>query len=169
MHKGIVGTVNLNQKLQAALNPDENAAAATGLPFKTGDKVMNLKNNYPKDVYNGDIGRILAAAPDTGGLTIDFDGRTVAFARDELNDLTLGYAISVHKSQGSEYPVVILPLVTRHYIMLQRNLLYTAITRAKSLVILIGSPKALSVAVSNNQPEMRLTGLAGRLRAMAGG
>ncbi len=167
MHKGIVGTVNLNQKLQAALNPDGNGTAAHGAPFKPGDKVMNLKNNYTKDVFNGDIGRILAVAADTGGLTVDFDGRAVAYARDELNDLTLGYAISVHKSQGSEYPVVILPLVTRHYIMLQRNLLYTAITRAKSLVILIGSQKALSIAVSNNKPEMRLTGLAERLRAMA--
>ena len=167
MHKGTVGTINLNRKLQETLNPQKITAAGARHSFKIGDKVMNLKNNYAKEVYNGDIGRIRQADPATGGVTIDFDGRKVEYAAGELDELTLAYAISVHKSQGSEYPVVILPLVTRHYIMLQRNLLYTAITRARSLVILIGSQKALSLALSNNKQQLRHSGLAGRLRALA--
>jgi len=165
MHKGIVGTINLNQKLQAALNPRKPPIAGTR--FRPGDKVMNLRNNYQKEVYNGDIGRIVTIDPATSGLTIDFYGRLVEYGMDETDDLTLGYAISVHKSQGSEYPVVILPLITRHYVMLQRNLLYTAITRAQSLVILLGSEKAMSIALGNNKPEMRLSGLSGRLKALA--
>jgi len=167
MHKGVAGTINLNQKLQAALNPGENKIAGVNQAFKTGDKVMNLRNNYQKEVYNGDIGKILKIDPAGAGLTVDFYGRPVAYAMEETEDLTLGYAISVHKSQGSEYPVVILPLITRHYVMLQRNLLYTAITRAKSLVILIGNPKALPIALANNKPEMRLSGLSERLKALS--
>ena len=165
MHKGVVGTINLNQKLQAALNPGKNPIGGTG--FRAGDKVMNLRNNYQKEVYNGDIGTILSIDPGGSGITIDFYGRLVEYALEETDDLTLGYAISVHKSQGSEYPVVILPLITRHYVMLQRNLVYTAITRAQSLVILLGSQKALSIALGNNKPEMRLSGLSERLRSLA--
>ncbi|MDZ7831212.1 MAG: ATP-dependent RecD-like DNA helicase [Desulfobacterales bacterium] len=165
MHKGVAGTINLNQKLQAALNTGNPPIPGTG--FRTGDKVMNLRNNYQKEVYNGDIGTIIGASPANSELTIDFYGRQVEYAMDETGDLTLGYAISVHKSQGSEYPVVILPLITRHYIMLQRNLLYTAITRAQSLVFLLGSQKALSIALGNNKPEMRLSGLRERLSALA--
>ncbi|MFP4532873.1 MAG: ATP-dependent RecD-like DNA helicase [Desulfobacterales bacterium] len=164
MHKGVAGTINLNQKLQAALNTGNPPIPGTG--FRTGDKVMNLKNNYQKEVYNGDIGTITGASP-ASELTIDFYGRQVEYAMEETGDLTLGYAISVHKSQGSEYPVVILPLITRHYIMLQRNLLYTAITRAQSMVFLLGSQKALSIALGNNKPEMRLSGLRERLSALA--
>ncbi|MFO7839017.1 MAG: ATP-dependent RecD-like DNA helicase [Desulfosalsimonadaceae bacterium] len=167
IHKGPVGTINLNQKLQFALNPQTTAMAGSGSRFCTGDKVMNLKNNYSKEIYNGDIGRILQANPQTSELLADFCGREVAFAGDELGDLTLGYAISVHKSQGSEYPAVILPLVSSHHGMLQRNLLYTAITRARSLVILIGSKKALSTALANNTPEQRLSGLTQRLQQAA--
>lgn len=166
MHKGIVGTINLNRKLQAALNPQNAPLAGISRPFKAGDKVMNLKNNYSKEVFNGDIGRIRQVDPATAAVTIDFDDRPLDYAADELDDLTLAYAISVHKSQGSEYPVVILPLVTRHFVMLQRNLLYTAITRAQSLVILVGSQKALSIALSNNKQEFRLSGLAGRLQML---
>jgi len=165
MHKGVVGTINLNQKLQAALNPGKNPIGGTG--FRPGDKVMNLRNNYQKEVYNGDIGTILTIDPGGSGVTIDFYGRWVEYALEETDDLTLGYAISVHKSQGSEYPVVILPLITRHYVMLQRNLVYTAITRAQSLVILLGSQKALSIALGNNKPERRLSGLSERLRSLA--
>lgn len=165
MHKGVVGTINLNQKLQAALNPGNRPIAGTG--FRAGDKVMNLRNNYQKEVYNGDIGTILSADPANRELTIDFYGRQLEYAMDETADLTLGYTISVHKSQGSEYPVVILPLITRHYIMLQRNLLYTAVTRAQSMVFLLGSQKALSIALNNNKPEMRLSGLRERLSALA--
>lgn len=167
MHKGTVGTINLNRKLQEALNPKKTPGAGGRHLFQTGDKVMNLKNNYAKEVYNGDIGRIRQVDPATAGVTIDFDGRGVDYAAGELDELTLAYAISVHKSQGSEYPVVILPLVTRHYVMLQRNLLYTAVTRARSLVILVGSEKALSLALSNNKQQLRRSGLAGRLRALA--
>ena len=167
VHKGIVGTINLNQKLQSALNPGKNMLTGINHAFKPGDKVMNLKNNYQKEVYNGDIGTIIKIDPAGSLVSIDFYGRPVDYAMDELEDLTLGYAISVHKSQGSEYPVVILPLITRHYVMLQRNLLYTAITRAKSLVILIGSKKALSIALANNKPEMRLSGLSERLQVLA--
>ena len=167
MHKGTVGTINLNRKLQEALNPQKTPAAGVRHTFKAGDKVMNLKNNYAKEVYNGDIGRIRQVDPAAAGVSIDFDGREVAYAAEELDELTLAYAITVHKSQGSEYPVVILPLVTRHYVMLQRNLLYTAITRARSLVILIGSRKALSLALSNNKQELRRSGLAERLRVQA--
>jgi len=165
MHKGVAGTINLNQKLQAALNTGN--PPIPGTSFRTGDKVMNLRNNYQKEVYNGDIGTIIGASPANSELTIDFYGRQVEYAMDETGDLTLGYAISVHKSQGSEYPVVILPLITRHYIMLQRNLLYTAITRAQSLVFLLGSQKALSIALGNNKPEMRLSGLRERLSELA--
>ncbi|HMA67364.1 MAG TPA: AAA family ATPase, partial [Desulfosalsimonadaceae bacterium] len=169
VHKGTVGTINLNQKLQDALNPEAPAMTGSGRRFRAGDKVMNLKNNYAKEIYNGDIGRILRADPENPGLIADFYGREIAFAAEELEDLTLGYAISVHKSQGSEYPAVILPLVSRHHGMLQRNLLYTAITRARSLVILVGSKNALSTALANNSPERRLSGLTQRLQQATAG
>jgi exodeoxyribonuclease V alpha subunit len=165
MHKGPAGTIALNQALQHALNPG--AAVISGsshaVAFKIGDKVMHLKNNYKKEVFNGDMGVIRAWDPATETLTVAYEGRLVEYGPDEIDELTLGYAISVHKSQGSEYPVVILPLITHHYIMLQRNLLYTAVTRAQKLVILIGTPKALELALTNNLPRLRRSGLARRL------
>ncbi len=165
MHKGPAGTIALNQSLQKALNPG--AAVISGnahaVAFKIGDKVMHLKNNYKKDVFNGDMGVINAWDPSAETLTVSYEGRLVDYGPDEIDELTLGYAISVHKSQGSEYPVVILPLITHHYVMLQRNLLYTAVTRAQKLVILIGTLKALGLALTNDQPRLRRSGLSRRL------
>jgi exodeoxyribonuclease V alpha subunit len=167
MHKGVAGTINLNRRLQQVLNrrTGEPSSGVSGFSsgFSAGDKVMHLKNNYQKDVYNGDVGTITRMDEDENRLWVNFYDRTVEYAAEDMSELTLGYAISVHKSQGSEYPAVILPVITQHYVMLQRNLLYTAITRAKQLVILVGTKKAVSIAVNNNRPEMRLSGLARRL------
>jgi exodeoxyribonuclease V alpha subunit len=159
MHKGALGTVELNRRLQAALNPD--ASNVNG--FRLGDKVMHLRNNYPKEVFNGEIGTICRLDPVRGSLGVDYDGRQVAYEPADLEDLVLAYAISVHKSQGSEYPVIILPIVTRHYVMLQRNLLYTALTRARQMVVLVGSSKAVRVAVRTDAPGRRRSLLAWRL------
>jgi exodeoxyribonuclease V alpha subunit len=126
---------------------------------------MHQKNNYSKAVFNGDIGTVAGPEPETGGLQVDFDGRRVAYAPAELDQLALAYAITVHKSQGGEYPAVILPLLTQHYPMLQRNLLYTAVTRGRRQVVLVGSRKALAIAVANDRPTQRLTGLRQRLAA----
>jgi exodeoxyribonuclease V alpha subunit len=160
VHKGEAGTINLNQLLQKRLNPDTKKNP-TG--FHPGDKVMHLRNNYSKEVFNGDIGRITEVASVRERLTVDFDGREVAYDFSELNELVLAYAISVHKSQGSEYPAVVLPLLTQHYVMLQRNLLYTAVTRGRALVVLVGSRRALDVALQNDRPRKRSSGLRQRL------
>jgi exodeoxyribonuclease V alpha subunit len=159
MHKGPLGTLELNRRLQTALNP--NAAKVNG--FRLHDKVMHLRNNYPKEVFNGEIGTVSRLDPDRGALWVDYEGRQVGYEPADLDELALAYAISVHKSQGSEYPVIILPLVTRHYVMLQRNLLYTALTRARRMVILIGSAKAVRVAVQADAPGRRRSLLAWRL------
>ena len=164
MHKGPVGTINLNQILQKTLNPRPVLMDALGNSFKIGDKVMHLVNNYQKDVYNGDIGIIADIDPQKKEISVDYYGRAVPYAADELDQITTAYAISVHKSQGSEYPAVIVPLVTQHYILLQRNLLYTAMTRGKQLVILIGTQKALHIALKNDKPQRRLSSLAVRLK-----
>lgn len=166
MHKGAVGTINLNHLLQKALNHKPALIEAVGNVYKAGDKVMHLVNNYQKDVYNGDIGVVLSFDRQKAELCVDYYGRTVSYDTSELDQITIAYAISVHKSQGSEYPAVIVPLVTQHYVLLQRNLLYTAMTRGKKLVILIGSPKALHIALNNDKPRMRLTSLCERLRAV---
>jgi exodeoxyribonuclease V alpha subunit len=126
---------------------------------------MQISNNYEKDVFNGDIGWISEISQDDRELVIDFDGRLVPYASSELDEIVLAYAISVHKSQGSEYPAVILPLTTQHYLLLQRNLIYTGITRAKRLLILIGSKKALGIAVHHNKPQGRYSLLSARLRS----
>jgi exodeoxyribonuclease V alpha subunit len=163
MHKGPAGTLNLNQKLQASLNPAPASGTAGGTGFKAGDKVIHLRNNYQKEVFNGDIGTIAAADPVRQVLTVDYDGRLVDYDFSETDELALAYAITVHKSQGSEYPAVIVPLITQHYTMLERNLLYTAMTRARRLVVLIGTPKAVQVAMTRNDPRRRLSLLAARL------
>jgi exodeoxyribonuclease V alpha subunit len=124
---------------------------------------MHLVNNYRKEVYNGDIGVVRRFDRQNTELTVDYYGRTVRYDAGELDQITIAYAISVHKSQGSEYPAVILPLVTQHYVMLQRNLLYTAMTRGQKLVILVGTQKALHIALKNDRPRLRLTSLAARL------
>ena len=166
MHKGVAGTINLNRQLQAALNKNPGTLSSGNNRFKIGDKVMHLKNNYQKEVFNGDIGAITRMDKSDNLLCVDFYGREVEYSLEEMDELALGYAISVHKSQGSEYPAVILPLITQHYIMLQRNLLYTGITRAQKYVVLVGTKKALSIALKNNKPQLRCSGLADRLCSM---
>ena len=163
MHKGAVGTINLNHMLQNTLNRQPDLIEAMGNAYKAGDKVMHLINNYQKEVYNGDIGVVRSYDSRKGELEVDYYGRGVCYDTSELDQITIAYAISVHKSQGSEYPAVIVPLVTQHYVLLQRNLLYTAMTRGKQMVILIGTPKALHIALNNDKPRLRLTSLAGRL------
>jgi exodeoxyribonuclease V alpha subunit len=164
MHKGVVGTINLNQVLQKVLNPSTVMINAINNSFKLGDKVMHLKNNYQKEVFNGDIGTIISIDSKKEELSVDYYGRAVSYDFTETDELSLAYAISVHKSQGSEYPAVIIPLMTHHYALLQRNLLYTAITRGEKLVILIGMKKALDIALKNDRPRQRLSMLADRLR-----
>lgn len=126
---------------------------------------MQTVNDYDKDVFNGDIGRILKIDPEEREVVIDFDGRPVSYDYSDLDEVILAYAVTVHKSQGSEYPVVILPVVTQHYLLLQRNLIYTGITRAKKLVVLIGTKKALGIAIRNDKPQQRYTLLSERLAA----
>ncbi len=164
MHKGVVGTIHLNQVLQRELNPESGGIDAFGTTYRKGDKVMHLKNNYAREIFNGDIGRISDIDPGKNRVFVEFDERTVTYDKDELTELTLAYAISVHKSQGSEYPAVILPVTNQHYVMLQRNLLYTAVTRGKKLVVLIGSQKALQRAVDNDRTHRRLSLLREKLK-----
>ncbi|MDI6687626.1 MAG: ATP-dependent RecD-like DNA helicase [Desulfobacterales bacterium] len=160
MHKGEAGTANLNKALQKALNP---GSARKGGRFNIEDKVMHLKNNYQKEVFNGDIGTITSIDTANSRLSVDYYGRIVAYDFAETEELSLAYAITVHKSQGSEYPAVIVPIMTQHFALLQRNLLYTAITRGKKLVILVGSKKAINIALKNDRPGNRLSGLENRL------
>ena len=161
MHKGAVGTIQLNQVLQEALNP---SASAAGTLFRSGDKVMHLKNNYAKEVFNGDIGIVSEIDMPARRVSVVYDDRIVAYENEEAEDLTLAYAISVHKSQGSEYPAVVIPLMPQHHPLLQRNLLYTAVTRGKSLVIIVGSRQALNTAINNDRPRNRLSLLDKRLK-----
>jgi exodeoxyribonuclease V alpha subunit len=165
MHKGTIGVTNLNIELQKRLNPGPSGITRGVWNFRLGDKVMQVVNNYDKDVFNGDIGWISKIDSEEREVVIDFDGRPVPYDYSDLDEITLAYAVSVHKSQGSEYPVVILPVVTQHYLLLQRNLIYTGITRAKKRVVLIGTKKALAIAVRNNKPQRRYTLLSERLAA----
>ena len=155
MYKGLVGVDNLNTELQARLNPGGEGLQVGTRVFRARDKVMQVRNDYDKDVFNGDIGSVLHADRAKYRLYVDFEGRTVCYEKDELNDVTLAYAVSVHKAQGSEYQAVIMPLLTQHFIMLQRNLFYTALTRAKRLSVVIGSYKALWIAIKNDKPVKR--------------
>jgi len=163
MHKGDCGIEAINRRLQQELNPRGNVINFGEREFRTGDKVIQLRNNYTREVFNGQIGR-LERVDEDGTIHVRFDGRLVDYGRSELFELALAYCISIHKSQGSEYEAVIAPITTQHYIMLQRNLLYTAVTRAKSLVCLIGQKRALGQAVRNEAPTMRYTALAERCR-----
>jgi exodeoxyribonuclease V alpha subunit len=129
-----------------------------------GDKVMQIKNNYDKMVFNGDIGRIAAIAPVDHQVIIDIDGQETPYDFSELDEIVLAYAISVHKSQGSEYPAVVMPVLTQHYMLLQRNLIYTAVTRGRRLVVLIGTRKALAIGINNDKTQKRFTRLGDRLR-----
>jgi exodeoxyribonuclease V alpha subunit len=189
MHKGLAGVANLNIELQGALNPPGRGpdaedstvrwAARPGSPaprgtragvlrtgageFRGGDKVIQLRNNYDKNLFNGDIGIVVGVDPAAGTLTATFDDETHTFTRGEMGDLALAYSISIHKSQGSEYPVVVIPLLKGHFMMLQRNLLYTAITRGKKRVFIVGEPAAYGMAVRNSESKMRVTHLRQKL------
>ncbi|MFC1929527.1 ATP-dependent RecD-like DNA helicase [Chloroflexota bacterium] len=163
MHRGTVGVANLNAELQNLLNPNGEAVARGGRLFRVNDKVMQIKNNYEKEAFNGDIGRMVGIDLEEQKLMVKFEDRVIDYDWSELDELVLAYAISIHKSQGSEYPAVVIPLLTQHYIMLQRNLLYTAITRAKRLVVLVGSKRAIAIAIKNNKVQFRYTNLGPRL------
>ncbi|HEY1235802.1 MAG TPA: ATP-dependent RecD-like DNA helicase [Candidatus Binatia bacterium] len=166
MHRGLLGTVNLNKELQALLNRHGAALDRAGSRLRAGDKVMQLRNNYEKGVFNGDLGRIASIDPEDGSAKIDFIDRLVEYDSDELDEITLAYATSVHKSQGSEYPAVVIPLHTSHYVMLHRSILYTAVTRGKKLVVIVGSRKALAMAIRNVRMDRRNTGLTEKLRTL---
>ncbi len=170
MYRGAVGVSALNDVLQAELNPNPNGRKAErrlfGRLFRVGDKVIQTRNNYDKEVYNGDIGRVHALDMTNQRLTVAIDDRFVSYDWAEADELTHAYCISVHRAQGSEYPCVVLPMVTQHYMMLQRNLLYTAITRARRLVVLVGTKRAVAIAVRNNRVARRWSALAWRLRAL---
>lgn len=166
MHRGAVGVGALNGALQAAINPPGVGKAERHVgnrTFRTGDRVMQIRNNYDKDVFNGDMGTITRLDTEMQQLAVNFDGREVPFDFLELDELTHAYAVSVHKSQGSEFPAVVVPVLTTHYMMLQRNLLYTAVTRAQRLVVLVGQPRAISIAVHNNSVTERHSGLSERI------
>ena len=166
LYRGPAGVTALNERLQAQLNPPGGSKSERklfGTLFRVGDKVMQTQNNYDKDVYNGDLGFIRRMDMIDQSLAVDFDGRLVTYDWSEADQLTLAYAVSVHKAQGSEFPAVVMPVVTQHYTMLQRNLLYTAVTRARKLCVLAGSRKAISIAVHNNKVTQRFTALEWRM------
>jgi len=168
MQRGELGARNLNLVLQAALNPVGPSVQRFGWTFRVGDRVMQTVNDYDKDVFNGDVGWILALDDEEQELTVRFDDRDVVYGFQELDELTLAYACSIHKSQGSEYPVVVIPIHTQHYMLLQRNLLYTAITRGRKLVVLVGTQKALAIAIKRVEAQRRVTSLRERLVEAAG-
>jgi exodeoxyribonuclease V alpha subunit len=156
MNRGGLGARSLNIELQNALNPPgEIRIERFGWTFCPGDKVMQIENDYDKEVYNGDLGLVSRIDVEESELTVDFDGREVIYGFTELDELVLAYATTIHKSQGSEYPAVVIPLTTQHYVMLQRNLVYTGVTRGKRLVVLVGQRKALAIAVKGAQTRRR--------------
>ena len=163
MQRGVVGAANLNQALQEKINPGETGLRRGGCLYKTADKVMQIRNNYDKEVFNGDIGVIETVDPEEKELKVRFDDRLVDYDISELDELVLAYATTIHKSQGSEYPIVVMPVLMNHYVMLQRNLIYTGITRAKKIMVMVGTKKALSFAVRNVKVHERLTMLKDRL------
>ena len=172
MHRGEVGVGALNQRLQATLNPPGVGKIETqhgSRVFRVGDRVMQIRNDYARQVFNGDLGQVAGINQIDHLLTVDFEGVPVEYEFAELDELVHAYAISIHKSQGSEFPAVVVPMLTQHYVMLQRNLLYTAVTRAESLVVLVGDRRALGIAVRNNRIARRNTRLVDLLSAPAGG
>jgi exodeoxyribonuclease V alpha subunit len=166
MNRSTLGAGHLNARLQEVLNPPRTGAHVEryGWTFRLGDKVLQTVNDYQKEVFNGDIGRVSAIEEVDQQMKVDFDGRVVAYDFGELDELALAYALTIHKSQGSEYPAVVIPLHTQHYLLLQRNLLYTGITRGKKLVVLVGSRKALALAVQRQNTTQRYSGLFRRLQ-----
>jgi len=168
MHRGPLGTQALNQILQAALNPRGAELTAHGQTLRVGDKVMQTRNDYAREVFNGDIGRVAAVDAEERSLVVCFDGRCVTYEDADLDDLVLAYATTIHKSQGSEYPAVVIPLLTTHFVMLSRNLLYTAVTRAQRVCVLVVDPRALGLALADTRRDDRATHLAERLRRALG-
>lgn len=163
MKKGVIGVSNLNIALQNCLNPYSEAVSRSGKLFKIKDKVMQTINNYDREVFNGDIGWITKINWDNQEVSVDFEGRLLKYDFSELDELVPAYAISIHKSQGSEYPAVIIPVMTQHYVLLQRNMIYTGITRGKKLVVLVGTKKALAIAIRNDKPQKRYSHLQEKL------
>ncbi len=164
MHRGAAGAENLNALLQEKLNPAGTALQRGGTTYRENDKVMQIRNNYDKEVFNGDIGRIRSVNAEDNEVVVLFDEMAVQYEATDLDELVPAYAITVHKSQGNEYPAVVLPLMTQHYMLLQRNLLYTALTRGKKLVVVVGSRKAMRIAIHNTKTRQRFTRLRERLR-----
>ena len=165
MQRGNTGAGNMNIELQSALNPNGDALTRGGYTFRRGDKVMQIRNNYDKNVFNGDIGYITAVDTNERTLSVVYDGRVVEYDVTELDEITLAYAITIHKSQGSEFPIVVMPVTMKHYVMLQRNLIYTGITRAKKICVLVGTTKALAYAIHNQTVSKRNTRLKERLNS----
>ena len=164
MHKGVVGATNLNRRLQEALNPGEGGVARGDRVYRVNDKVMQIRNDYDKEVFNGDIGRITAISDKEREVAVLIDGREVMYDFSELDEIVHAFAVSVHKSQGSEYPAVIFPVLTQHYLLLQRNLIYTALTRARRLAVIVGTRKAMAIGVKSSRNDPRYTMLSQRLQ-----
>jgi exodeoxyribonuclease V alpha subunit len=169
MNRTPLGAEVLNQRLQEVLNPPRGGPVVErfGCKFRVGDKVLQTQNNYDKDVFNGDIGRITHIDEAERELVVDYDGKPVVYDFGELDEISLAYALTVHKSQGSEYPAVVIPLHTQHFVMLQRNLLYTGLTRGKKLVVVVGSRRALEMAVQRQDTSRRCSALCRRLQELA--
>lgn len=163
MQRGVIGAANLNMELQKALNSEGFSLQRGGVHYRVRDKVMQIRNDYDKDVFNGDIGTVVYVDTQDKELTVNFDGREVKYDVTELDELVLAYATTIHKSQGSEYPIVVMPISMSHYIMLQRNLIYTGITRAKKILVMVGTKKALFYSVRNVTVSERNTRLKERL------
>lgn len=163
MQRGVTGAANLNQILQQAMNPEGPALRRGGTQYRLRDKVMQIRNDYDKEVFNGDIGTVVRVDLEDRELVVNFDGREISYDVTELDELTLAYATTIHKAQGSEYPIVVMPFSMSHFVMLQRNLLYTGVTRAKKVLVLIGEKKAVYYAIKNEKTTERNTKLAGRL------
>jgi exodeoxyribonuclease V alpha subunit len=171
MHRGDAGVTALNQRLQAALCPPGPRTAERqigGRAYRQGDRVMQVRNDYDKEVFNGDMGRITGINLEEQSVAVRMDDRVLQYDFLELDELVHAYAISIHKAQGSEFPAVVVPMLPSHYMMLQRNLLYTAVTRAQKLVVVVGSPRAVSIAVHADRARERFSGLAERLARAVG-
>jgi exodeoxyribonuclease V alpha subunit len=165
MHKGVAGVANLNATLQNALNGSARGLKTVSGEYRPGDKVIQLRNNYDKNLFNGDIGAVASLDAARGTLVADFDGERHTYERGEFGELGLAYCTSIHKSQGSEYPVVIVVLLKAHYMMLQRNLVYTALTRGRKKVFLVGEPAAYGMSVRNAEAKLRCTHLKEKILA----
>ncbi len=168
MKRGVIGVENINTVLQQSLNPSPTPLFRMGRAFHIGDKVMQIRNNYQKNVYNGDVGKIVAIDMTDQEITVAYDERTVPYEFSEIDELVLAYAVSIHKYQGSECPCIIIPIHTSHFKLLCRNLLYTGITRGKKLVVLVGTKKAIGMAVGNDDVKKRYTGLTATIKKVFG-